>query len=176
MKYKPGDEVFIKAEITDVSDCSERPYFVAPDCRSINWVSEDKIIPMDKTYEMGLTDAWELAKKVVCSVVKGGFSCDEFEKRFGDIYTEDVFVKYTAEEALAKIESYEKKNEIKAGDVVYYSKDGDISMQSIVTKIEGNVVYTVYSDGSCGREYYPNDLKKTGKHIDIESLLRQIGE
>ena len=68
MKFKSGDEVFIKAEITDVSgyECSERPYFVAPDIYSVNWVSEEKIFPADKTYEQGLADAWELAKKLYC--------------------------------------------------------------------------------------------------------------
>ena len=170
MKYKAGDEVLIKAEIAGVSDCSERPYFVAPDCRSINWVSEDKIIPMGKTYSDGLSDAWELAKKIL------NMKFDVAVEVFDCTRLFDVMEKFTPEEALAKIDAYEKEKEIKVGDVVYYSKDGDISTQSIVTKIEGNVVYTVYSDGSCGREYYPNDLKKTGKHIDIESLLWQIGE
>ena len=74
--YKAGDEVLIKAEITDVVMGGTRPYFVKPDSYSINWVSEDKIIPMGKTYAQGLEDAWELAKKII-SDEDDGLDLDE---------------------------------------------------------------------------------------------------
>ena len=142
-----------------------------PDCRSINWVSEDKIIPADKTYSDGLTDAWELARKVYA------LELDERGKILGYQGLKPILEDLTPEYVADAIEAYEKeKSEIKVGDVVYYGKGEYTSKQSIVTRIEGNVVYTVYADGSCGKEHYPSELKKTGKHIDIESLLRQIGE
>jgi len=170
MKYKAGDEVLIKAEITDISDCEERPYFVAPDCRSINWVSEEKIIPMDKTYVDGLNDAWELAKKIYDSPYDGGFENEEIEEMFDCTFSK-VTHKFTAEEAIAKIEAYEKEKEIKVGDVVK-----GLSCDGIVTRLsDDDTFYVMWKDGSSGRHDI-NDLKKTGKHIDIESLLRQIGE
>lgn len=168
MKYKPGDEVFVKAEITDISDCEERPYFVAPDCRSIYWVSEDKIIPADKTYADGLSDAWELAKKIDL------FDNEERTKIFGYLTSEYIKEHYTVQEALAKIEAYEKEKEIKVGDVVVI--DDENFLVTKVTKTAPTITIDgMRSDGDiiC---YSDRQFKKTGKHIDIESLLRQIGE
>lgn len=173
MKYKPGDEVLVKGAITDLHEGTDHPYFVAVNYDSVNWVSEDKIFPADKTYTQGLADAWELAKKILFK--EYGYSAQQIYDIFGGGAMQTV-KNLTIEEALAKLEAYEKEKEIKVGDVVYYGTDEYTSTQSIVTRIEGDVVYTVYADGSCGKEHYPSDLKKTGKHIDIESLLRQIGE
>lgn len=169
MKFKPGDEVFIRAEVTDISPGSERPYFVAPDKYSVNWVSEDKIIPADKTYADGLNDAWELVRKLE------EIEQDERKKMFSYCSVRAIIEDCTIEEVMDKIEAYEKEN-FKVGDVVYYSDGEYESAKSIVTRVQGKTVYTVYSDGSCGQEHNPSDLKKTGKHIDVESLLRQIGE
>lgn len=168
MKYKPGDEVFIKAEITDVSDCSERPYFVAPDCRSINWVSEDKFIPMGKTYEMGLNDAWELLHKVY------DMECDVIEEIFGVsgcFY--DVIKNFTYEDCRDKIEAYEREKEIKVGSIV----TGISGAKGVVTRVCGrNSFYVMWSDGSCGAPS-KEDLKSAGKIAEsLTDLLRQIGE
>ena len=162
--YKVGDEVLIKADITCVHEGTDKPYFVEPDIYSKDWVSEEKIIPADKTYTDGLNDAWELAKKILnmkMDVAVEAFDCTRIS---------DVMEKFTPEEALAKIEAYEKEKEIKVGDVVL--DDGD---KGIVTRSGNNYVYILWFDGSCGN-YEPSKLKKTDLHIDIEGLLRQIGE
>jgi len=165
MQFKVGDEVFIKAEITDVHEGLEKQYFVAPNYDRINWVSEDKIIPMDKTYVDGLNDAWELAKKIL-------EMCGEKREEILGLGSYANILEFVApEEALAKIEAYEREKEIKVGDVVK-----GISTDGIVTRLSHNdTFYVTWKDGSSGR-YDINDVKKTGKHIDIESLLRQIGE
>lgn len=168
MKFKAGDEVFIKAEITDVSgyECSERPYFVAPDIYSVNWVSEDKIILMDKTYEVGLADAWELARKVY------DMKCDAIEEIFGvkgGFY--EVIRNFTFEDCRDKIESHENEKKIKVGDVVKYG-----NTVGVVTCVTFDLVSVMWKDGSTGDNWKPKDLTKTGKHIDIESLLKEIGE
>lgn len=170
MMFKVGDEVLVKAEVTDVSDCSEKPYFVAPDCRGINWVSEDKIIPMDKTYADGLNDAWELVKKIYT------LEPDERKKMLGYQSMKAILEDLSAEYVADAIEAYEKEKEIKVGDVVRYGIGEDIGKYAIVMRIEGNEFYTMYADGSCGRETHTEDFKKTGKHIGIEELLKQIGE
>lgn len=176
MKYKAGDEVLIKAEITDVSgyDCSERPYFVAPDCWSINWVSEDKIIPIGKTYSEGLNDAWELAKRIVMGVEDGGFDSQEVIDVFGKnrYYS---FKDLSPQEALAKIEAYEKEKKIKVGDEVVL--DDEEKTVFIVTRIRNGFISGFDKDGTTHSYIFPNRfIQKTGKHIDIESLLLQIGE
>ena len=174
MKFKAGDEVFIKAEITDVSgyECSERPYFVAPDIYSVNWVSEDKIILMDKTYEDGLKDAWELAKKILKNR-KPDEICELFNC-LGVTSTHEIFENLTAAEALAKIEAYEKeKSEIKVGDVVEYKN----TLKAVVTRIENcEEVYVLWGDGSCGK-LKKNEVLKKGKTAEgLTDLLRQKGE
>lgn len=169
MKFKPGDEVFIRAEVTDICPSSERPYFVAPDKYSVNWVSEDKIIPMDKTYSDGLNDAWELAKKIYHAPCEGGLENSEIEEIF-DCKFASVTHKYTAAEALAKIEAYERTKEIKVGDVIKY--DGTFG---VVARVGSCTVNALFEDGIT-IEMFISECKKTGKHIDIESLLKQIGE
>ena len=167
--FKVGDEVLIKAEITDVSDCSERPYFVAPDIYSVNWVSEDKIIPMDKTYEQGLADSWNLLKKVY------DMKCETIEQIFdveGGFW--NVIRDFTYEEALAKIEAYEKEKEIEVNDIV---KVKDESGLGIVTAVcPTRIVYVLWNDGGCG-DYEPCELEKTGRTAEgLDLLLRQIAE
>ena len=167
--YKVGDEVFIKAEITDVSgyECSERPYFVAPDIYSVNWVSEDKIIPMDKTYVDGLKDAWELAKKILFK--EYGYSAQQIYDIFGDGAMQSV-KKLSYAEALAKIEAYEKEKEIKPTDIVEYNGK--------------NWVVTEVYKGECSlwngkKVVHTANVKKVGSAESIEplaELLRQIGE
>jgi len=174
MKYKPGDEVLVKGAITDLHEGTDHPYFVAVNYDSVHWVSEDKIIPMGKTYSDGLNDAWELAKKVLLSKDKGGLTTNEIADIFYTTYPTDVFEKYSYEEALAKIEAYEKEKEIKVGDVVEIFHNGGKGVVVRILAEDGlNIVLEnglFYADCSRG------DCVKTGKHIDIESLLRQIGE
>ena len=169
--YKVGDEVLVKGAITDLHEGTDHPYFVAVNYDSVHWVSEDKIIPMDKTYEQGLSDAWELAKKI-CTLKNS-----EFDKVFGCVYFADAFYNFTPEEALAKIEAYEKeKSEIKVGDEVVHGIGG-CETKFIVTSMSDGMIRGFDSNGIIHSFTFPNRfITKTGKHIDIESLLRQIGE
>ena len=171
--YKAGDEVFIKAEITDVVSCGTRPYFVKPDCYSINWVSEDKIIPMDKTYVDGLSDAWELAKKILYGIDKQLIEIFELsvEPAFFDLTHKRAIINdHTPEEALAKIEAYEKENEIKPTDIVEYN-----GKNWVVTEVYKGE-YSIWNGKNV---VHTKNVKKVGTVESIkplEELLRQIGE
>ena len=73
-----------------------------------------------EAYNKGLEDAWECVKKLtVNDYLKDGYDSDELLKIFG---TDNIFCilkNYTPQEALAKLEAYEKEQaEIKVGDVV----------------------------------------------------------
>lgn len=171
--YKVGDEVFIKAEITDVHPESERPYFVQPCYDSVNWVSKNKLYRCDGNYEQGLADAWDLVRKVYA------LELDEREKILGYQGLKPILEDLSPEYVADAIESYEKEKEIKVGDVIESRRSKRKFL--IVTEEDDNSDYdfgvidleTMMIDRIC------NDLcyyKKTGKHIDIESLLRQIGE
>lgn len=168
--FKVGDEVLVKVKITEVE--KGVPYPIRGEISETNLslcFSEQELIPVGKTYENGLADAWKLAKKIALETCDGGMNCNDIEDIFGKgAYC--VFKDFTYEEALAKIEAYEREKEIRVGDVV---KSG-IS-RGVITRIEGDSVSIIYESGANGwanKRY----CTKTGKHIDIEAVLRQIGE
>ena len=130
----------------------------------------------DEAYNKGLEDAWELAKKLWHN------DAEKNDGIYGIGYFIDIANEYTPQEALAKLEAYEKKEQakIKVGDVV---TDKEHEVEILVT-----IIYTTHFDGikvnadnECGKfgATYSGmcirDFEKTGKHIDIQSVLQQIG-
>ena len=59
----------------------------------------------------GQNEAWELAKKITCQPINGGFKRSEFEEIFGYDYISEIFEKYTYPEAAAKVAEWEKAGE-----------------------------------------------------------------
>lgn len=122
-------------------------------------------------YNRGLADAWELVKKIQLQPNDGGLSNTELLEIFGVAFIDTIFKKNTYEEALAKIEAYhEKKKEIKVGDVV----EGLSGYKAVVTVISMDRIQVMFDDGS-HTEWNLKEINNTGKHIDIEGLLKQIG-
>lgn len=69
-------------------------------------------------YECGLNDAWEAAKKIVCTE---GYKWTELENMFNSRTLSKIFNTYTASEAIEKIKEYEEKQKesvFKVGDRV----------------------------------------------------------
>lgn len=165
MGFKAGEEVYIKAIVTNVNEGRDFPYCVKILNDVVMFAKEEHIAETSKTYEQGLADAWELARKVAKMPI------DDFKRVFdkNGIYT--VICDCSYEETLTKMEEYEKENRFEAGDEVE-----SCGAYGVVTRREGETVYVMWRDGSCGEDDEPKTLSKTGKHIDIESLLRQIGE
>ena len=127
---------------------------------------------IEQAFDRGCNAAWELVRKI-------------FDMETNDI--EDIFItedawnlgtvlnNYTYPEATAKVAEWEKaKEEIKVGDV-FQDDDGN---NAIVTSIKGNTIYYMWDDGDT-RSGFAEDVKKhftkTGRHIDIDSFLKQIG-
>ena len=125
-----------------------------------------------KTYEEGLADAWELAMKICHEPKKGGLSNAELSEIFETIIVERILERFTAEQALAKVEAYEKEKEIKVGDVVIFM---DETKGLVVDEALEDTVFILTENG-CVEKWERKSLKKTDKHIGIEGLLRQIGE
>ena len=127
----------------------------------------------NQTFNKGAEEAWELARKITCQPINGGFKRSEFEEIFNEGYISDVFVKYTYPEATAKVAEWEKaKEEIKAGDIL--ENIADRSIKCVATNLyPNNMAYLVFSDGSAGMNKLDN-FKKTGHHIDIDGFLKQI--
>lgn len=170
-KYKVGDKVLIKGEIISIRSEGRDNYpykVVVGEGADKAWFSENEILQSNKTYEDGLADAWELARKI-----ENKLGSTILEPIFGSSRIADILDNFTPQEALAKIEAYEESKVIKVGDVVVVKSDD--RQKFVVTYIfqERNKVAGVRHDGA-QIEYDIDVVKKTGKHFDIEHLLEQI--
>ena len=125
----------------------------------------------NKTYEDGLNEAWEAARKIISTD-----KCDEeMNKAFGDdFYYEGamkVLTKYSVEEVVEKLKEHEI---IKIGDEVI-DKNG-WGIKGVVTKISERCISIVENEGSVSR-LKKEDFNKTGRHYpQIEEMLKQIQE
>lgn len=78
-------------------------------------------------------------------------------------------------EAMAKLEAYEKERaeRVKVGDVV---KIIGTEAEYVVTKIDTHHCVNYFGGiDKSGKWFIQSNVKKTGKHIDIQSALEQIG-
>ena len=124
-----------------------------------------------EAYNKGLNDAWEFVRKLTTLVGDGGMSAQEWELIY-KMKTDRIIDEYTPQEAIAKLEAYEKKVEV--GDVVRL-KGSD--KEYVVTTIDEDRCSEIYCGVSKdGRWFSQCNVEKTGKHIDIQSVLEQIGE
>lgn len=167
--FKVGDEVFIKAEITDVHEGTDKPYFVMPNFDSVDWVSEEKVFPADKTYTQGLEDAWTLAKKLFVE-----YKESDLDKIFGKTWSFPKLMEFTPEEALAKIKAFEKGRRIQEKCIVE-TLDG--SHKGVVTLVRTKGDFFVLWDNGTADTYYAHEVRNTGRTANgLDFLLRQIGE
>ena len=127
----------------------------------------------NQAFNQGAEAAWELARKITCQPINGGFKRSEFEEIFNEGYISDVFEKYTYSEAAEKVAEWERqKEEIKAGDVFEFTSGG----KAVVMKVyEDGEVALFFPDGGCGIYKPHRSWHKTGRHIDTDSFLKQIG-
>ena len=122
---------------------------------------------IEQAFDRGCNAAWELARKI-------------FDMETNDI--EDIFIKedawnlgtvlnnYTYQEAAAKVAEWEKIKEIKVGDVVSHEEKYGVVIS------EGTICFRGFTDDGTPFEWYKERCTKTGRHIDIDSFLKQIGE
>lgn len=141
---------------------------------------EDYRSTLERYYEKGLEDAWELANKI-SDIYSASERARIFNYVVGGITVMDILRDFTPQEALAKLEAYEKEQEekrkaeemaiINVGDVVEY--DG---VQAVVMDIDLVDNVALFTENACIESWLPQyTCKKTGKHIDISSILQQIG-
>ena len=119
-------------------------------------------------YNKGLNDAWELARKIW----DNGDS--ENQRIFGTFLLGKILRELTPQEALAKLKAYEKQSKIEVGDIVANDKE---EIQGLVLDFDSaDPCVWVLTENQCVEEWDMCDIKKTDKHIDIKSILEQIGE
>ena len=125
----------------------------------------------NKAFNQGAEAAWELARKIV--IPNGYSNCDLYEI-FGSSDLQHVLENYTYTEATAKVAKWEKeKEEIKVGDEVEKNDLRDVRF--IVTFTNGRLMSGVTQSGLVFANEKPKEWHKTGRHIDIDSFLKQIG-
>lgn len=127
-----------------------------------------------KTYEEGLNEAWELARKIG-GIDNGDYTSGELSDIFGTCSAGYIFDNLTVSEAIDAIENSKR---IKVGDEVV-SKYGwkrvitNTHINGEVTLMDSNGDFYVY----CRAEVNDLDLKKTGWYFpEIAEVLKQLKE
>lgn len=119
-------------------------------------------------YQQGLNDAWETAKKI--AAYSG--TNKPLDEMFGMHGVFDIINKFSASEALAKINKYEQqKQEIKVGDeVTVYGINDSI----VVVEVDGDCIDI--SDLHSWHSWYDRkNIKKTGRHFpQVAELMKAM--
>lgn len=125
-----------------------------------------------KTYEDGLNEAWELARKMYqFNPINNKQLCEELY----DMGFNEFICSTTASEAIKQVKEYkEKQEEIKIGDEV----TDDDGWNGVVTWIDpdGEYLIILQKDGTA-LHWKKESFKKTGRHFtEIEEVLKQMQE
>lgn len=178
---EPIEKYQIPHTIASFVESELKTRILTPEEREQAWI-EDK-----SSYDKGLADAWEAARKIVMYETDGGLRVEETEKIFGTLLCGNIFKDFDASEAIAKIKTYEEEQqkieqEIKVGDEIVYQYN-DREKTGVVyddTNFDGVHVYQIFSPF----EFYPTDsatsesdkiIRKTGRHFpQVEELLKAM--
>lgn len=166
MGYKVGDEVMVKVRI--IEDCIGICGLKTQEGIVFNAKKENLLPVSDMTAE----EAWDIARKIVLLEDEGGIPVKDMVHMFGVKFPRDIVREYSEHEVKARIEAWEAEKEIKVGDEVDVCGD-----KGIVTSFgtDGDALHVLYFDGIVNSYRRDKDVKKTGRHIDIDRLLKQIG-
>lgn len=134
----------------------------------------------DRGYEVGRLkgqeEAWDAAKKIMLKEADGGLSVNDLVEMFGKDYSVQgrnvIFKKYTAAEAIKRINEWEESKVIHVGDVVKH-KTKDLC-GAILVKTD-SYYSVVWQDGSImGYSIDDDTFTKTGRTVDVAKFLKQI--
>ena len=126
---------------------------------------------IEQAFNRGCNEAWELAKKINDMDI---YDTEEIFIEAGAFHLGNVLENYTYPEAAAKVEAWEKtREEIKHGDEVEKNDLRDVRF--IVTFTNGKLMSGVTRSGLVFSNEKTKDWHKTGRHIDIDGFLKQIG-
>ena len=118
----------------------------------------------------GHSEAWELARKIAVIPKNGGYGGSKLIEIFNTALIDEI-LNLTYPFAAAKVAEWEKaKEKIKVGDVVSHEEKYGVVIS------EGTICFRGFTDDGTPFEWYKERCTKTGRHIDIDSFLKQIGE
>ena len=175
MEYKVGDEILIKEVITGSREDESK--LLVRTTRNSFLVEKNDVIPAP---DMSAEEAWEIVKRLFlnkCDGIENAFSDKELEEIFGTRDLAEIVNNNTPKQAKAKIEAWEQEKNIRVGDEV-------ISKKETYRSEERGLVVCINSVSQIGVNYPGNEfvwygkdaIKKTGRHIDFDKILEQIGE
>ena len=174
MEYKVGDEVIAKVRISEVYEKNNYPY-EAVNVSHRNKARSIALRESDIIQKPGMTaeEAWEIAKKLK------QMNEDELLEVFRTNVEHLVLKDFSPQQAKAKIEAWEAEKEIKVGDVVRVTLgklDEGETDTALITWVHENNWYDLIMKNGLGWTYVNGErIKKTGRHIDIDGILKQIG-
>ena len=125
----------------------------------------------NQAFNQGAEAAWELAKKCMLMTDR------EREIIFGSGHNAlyGVLTYFDYKHAAAKVAERERaKEEIKVGDI-YRSEVGNYVAIRTTDGEKGVAKILFMSNGEVTPDYIKSHCTKTGRHIDIDSFLKQIG-
>lgn len=123
----------------------------------------------NQTFNKGAEMAWELARKIV---LKNGYSAYDLHEIFKCCGSHQALEDYTYPEAAAKVAEWEKeRTEFERGDVVKTRKGNEFA----ITFVNGDCLSGMNKSGQCYTGIPKLQCDKTGRHIDVDGFLRQIG-
>lgn len=125
----------------------------------------------NQAFNQGAEAAWELAKKINDMDI---YDTEEIFFEAGAFHLGNVLENYTYSEAAAKVTEWEKANEeIKVGDVIRINEDNDFYGLVININPESRIAFVVSENRSLSFINLECCIK-TGRHIDVDSFLKQI--
>jgi len=172
--FKVGDKVYLEGKINEYDEndntCCVDYCDYYKNTRTTNWVKDDALHPVNESYNKGLNDAWELARKIVLPMDKGGYTADELRNIFSKNTYMAAMSDFTPQEALAKVKEYEERNKFSVGDVI---KLKGTTHEAILTRVTETNICFLFRDGSCGSFSAKEDFEKTGEHFaSIDEFMR----
>ena len=171
MKYKVLDEVLVKARIIIVNDEKNMPYTIVRE-KNLGYTTNSMCVKESdivKQPEMTAEEAWEIAKKITIIPSCGGYEYVDLQYIFGTHDVSKIMKNNSPQEAKAKIKAWEEQKEIKVGDIIEFE-----DKILCVTGFASNFCCGMDANG-LSYSVNKKDTRKTGRHINIEGLLKQIG-
>ena len=135
-------------------------------------LKENEELKSDKAE--GQQKAWNLAQKVYLLPEYGGYNSNELIEIFGTASTSEIF-SLTYTEATAKVAEWKKaKEEICVGDVVRFKENHRVEF-CVTNILDDRFLYGVSAEGDVYSDRNIKLFEKTGRHIDVDAWLAQIG-
>ena len=126
----------------------------------------------NQAFNQGAEAAWELARKINDMDI---YDTEEIFIEAGAFHLGNVLENYTYPEAAAKVEEWENaKEEIKVGDVVKIREGNNNDLCVLCMSTDKKYYNAVDGYGAVYYLLTKEMIAKTGRHIDIDSFLKQI--